>query len=70
MNAAILGGLLVGILFGFALQRGRFCMNSAIRDAILLKDNTLLKSVMAAVLVSMVGFSLMAMAGMIKISPP
>ncbi|MBN1451716.1 MAG: YeeE/YedE family protein [Anaerolineales bacterium] len=66
---AVLYGLLVGILFGFALQRGRFCMNSAIRDTILLKDNTLLKSVGVAILVGMVGFALMAMGGIIKISP-
>jgi len=66
---AVLTGLLVGILFGFALQRGRFCMNSAIRDTILLKDNTLLKSVGAAILVGMAGFALMAMAGLIKNSP-
>ncbi|MFZ5903627.1 MAG: YeeE/YedE family protein [Chloroflexota bacterium] len=65
----VLYGLLVGILFGFALQRGRFCMNSAIRDTILLKDTTLLKSVGAAILVGMVGFALMAMGGLIKISP-
>ncbi|KAF0108134.1 MAG: hypothetical protein FD146_1148 [Anaerolineaceae bacterium] len=66
---AILGGLFVGVLFGFALQRGRFCMNSAIRDAILLKDNTLLKGVIVAVLVGMVGFAAMAMGGLVKISP-
>lgn len=66
---AVLYGLLVGILFGFALQRGRFCMNSAIRDTILLKDTTLLKSVGAAILVGMVGFAFMAMGGVIKISP-
>ncbi len=66
---AVFGGLLVGILFGFALQRGRFCTNSAIRDAILLQDNTLLKSVFVAVLVAMVGFALMVFAGLIKYSP-
>lgn len=66
---AILGGLFVGVLFGFALQRGRFCMNSAIRDAILLQDNTLLKSVCAAILVGMFGFAVMALAGLIKMSP-
>jgi uncharacterized membrane protein YedE/YeeE len=64
-----LSGLFVGILFGFALQRGRFCMNSAIRDTILLKDTTLLKSVIMAILVAMVGFALLASAGLIKISP-
>ena len=69
MTLVILSGLLVGILFGFALQRGRFCMNSAIRDSILLKDTTLLKSVGVAVLVSMAGFAIMAMANLIKMSP-
>lgn len=69
MNLVVLSGLIVGILFGFAMQRGRFCMNSAIRDTILLKDTTLLKSVGVAILVSMVGFALMAMVNLIKISP-
>jgi hypothetical protein len=69
MNIIVLSGLLVGILFGFAMQRGRFCMNSAIRDTVLLKDTTLLKSVGAAILVSMVGFAIMAMANLVKISP-
>ncbi|MBN1668741.1 MAG: YeeE/YedE family protein [Anaerolineales bacterium] len=66
---AILSGLLVGLLFGFALQRGRFCMNSAIRDTVLLQDNTLLKSVGIAVLVQMFGFAIMAAANIITISP-
>ncbi len=66
---AVSYGLFVGILFGFALQRGRFCMNSAIRDTILLKDNTLLKSVGAAILVCMFGFAFLVMGGLVKISP-
>ena len=69
MTIALLSGLLIGILFGFALQRGRFCMNSAIRDSILLKDNTLLKSVGIAVLVQMIGFPLLSWAGLITINP-
>ncbi len=69
MNMAILGGLIIGILFGFALQRGRFCMNSAIRDTILLQDNTLMKSVAIAVLVEMFGFAILSMANIITINP-
>jgi uncharacterized membrane protein YedE/YeeE len=69
MSFAILAGLLVGILFGFALQRGRFCMNSAIRDSILLQDMTLAKSVAIAVLVSMFGFAIMDAAGWIAVNP-
>ena len=31
-------GLGVGLLFGFALQRGRFCMYTAFRDMLLITD--------------------------------
>lgn len=63
-------GLIVGILFGFALQRGRFCMNSAFRDTILLKDFTLLKAVVAALVVEMIGWGIMQMTGLITMAPP
>lgn len=62
-------GLIVGMLFGFVLQRGRFCMNSAFRDIVLLEDFTLLKAVGAALLVQMIGFTLMAMMGVIQLNP-
>lgn len=67
--SSIITGLIVGILFGFVMQRGRFCMNSAFRDTVLLKDYTLLKSVGAAVLVSMAGFAIMDAVGLIQINP-
>jgi hypothetical protein len=66
---AVMTGLFVGLLFGYVLQRGRFCMNSAFRDAILLKDNVLLKTVFVALLVEMVGFAIMDGAGAIAINP-
>lgn len=65
----IVSGLLVGVLFGFALQRGRFCMNSAFRDIILGRDFTLFKALAVAILVSMLGFSIMAMSGLITLAP-
>lgn len=65
----ILSGLIVGILFGFTLQRGRFCMNSAFRDIVLLKEYTLLKAVIVAIIVSMLGFHLMANFGVIQLNP-
>ena len=66
---AVITGLFVGLLFGYVLQRGRFCMNSAFRDAILLKDNVLLKTVFVALLVEMIGFAIMDGAGAIAINP-
>ena len=68
MNPA-LTGLFVGLLFGFILQRGRFCMNSAFRDVVTLKDYTLLKSVGAALLVMMAGFAIMDMTDIITLNP-
>ena len=44
-------------------------MNSAFRDIIVLKDYTLLKAVGLAILIQMVGFAALAMAGVITISP-
>lgn len=62
-------GLVVGIIFGFVLQRGRFCMNSAFRDIILMKEYTLLKAVALAMVVQMIGFHLMTTMGYIQLYP-
>jgi len=37
MQGTLIGGLIVGLLFGFLLQRSRMCFNSAIRDVRYLK---------------------------------
>ncbi len=55
-TAFIMGTLLVGVLFGFVLQRGRFCMVSAFRDPMVVKDHRLLKAVLIALAVQMIGF--------------
>jgi uncharacterized membrane protein YedE/YeeE len=68
-TSLMLSGLVVGIIFGFALQRGRFCMNSAFRDIILMKEYTLLKAVALAIVVQMIGFHLMATMGWIQLNP-
>ncbi|MFP3984745.1 MAG: YeeE/YedE family protein [Candidatus Bathyarchaeia archaeon] len=65
----IISGLVIGILFGFALQRGRFCMNSAFRDIILMKEYTLLKAVVLAIIVQIIGFHLIASLGIVELSP-
>jgi len=64
---AMIGGLIVGALFGFVLQSGRFCMNSAFRDILLLKEFKLAKAVVIAIVVEMVGFGIFAVAGVITL---
>ena len=65
----VLPGLVVGVIFGFVLQRGRFCMNSALRDILLLKDYTLLKAVALALLGQMIAFHAMDWLGIVTLSP-
>lgn len=55
---AIIGGLLVGLGFGYALQRGRFCVNTAFRDVLLIRDSTLLRAWALAVIIQMLGLQL------------
>ena len=47
-------GLGVGILFGYILQRGRFCMYTAFRDILLIKDLTLFKAYLLALTIQVV----------------
>jgi len=56
-------GLMVGLLFGYALQRGRFCMNSAFRDILVARDLTLLRAYLLALLIQMVGVRAMSTLG-------
>jgi len=69
MNPMVFTGLGVGVLFGFALQRGRFCMNSAFRDIILMQEFTLLKALGIAILMEMLGFTILELTGVITLNP-
>lgn len=55
----LISGVGVGILFGFVLQRGRYCMNSAFRDVIFVNDYTLMRSYCLALVVAIVGANLL-----------
>ncbi len=66
---ALVAGLIIGAIFGFILQRGRFCMNSAFRDIILLKEFKLAKAVTISLAVLMVGFAIFAFGGVITLNP-
>lgn len=69
MTTAQALGLSVGILFGFFLQKGRVLRFGKQLGAMLLEDMTIVKFMMSAILVGMVGIQLLAGMGLIKISP-
>jgi TusA-related sulfurtransferase len=67
MLLLIILALPVGLAFGYAAQRGRFCINSAFRDVYLVRDSTLLRAFVLAVLLQMVGVQLMVEVGLVQV---
>lgn len=61
-------GLITGIFFGFLLQKGRVIRFEKQIGALLLKDMTIVKFMLSAILVGMVGIILLSDAGIIKLS--
>jgi len=57
-------GLMTGILFGFLLQKGRVLRFDKQVGAMLLKDMTILKFMLSAILVGMVGIALLTDVGL------
>ncbi len=58
-------GLVTGVLFGFLLQKGRVLRFEKQVEAMLLKDMTILKFMLSAILTGMVGIRLLGDAGII-----
>lgn len=66
----LLSGSAVGLAFGYALQRGRFCTNTGFRDILLIRDSTLFRAWALAVVVQLVGVTALANLGLIPVSVP
>jgi len=62
-------GLMTGILFGILLQKGRVLRFEIQIGAMLLKDMTILKFMLSAILVGMVGITLLTDAGLATLRP-
>ncbi len=67
MANEIVLGLVVGLAFGYVVQRGRFCMSSAFRDILLMRDFSILRAYVLAVLVQMVGVRALADLGILQV---
>jgi uncharacterized membrane protein YedE/YeeE len=65
----VVGACVLGIIFGFVLQRGGFCGSSLLSTVILFKDRKGLVAILVAVLVSMVGFAVLAELGWVITNP-
>ncbi len=68
MNTGQILGLATGILFGFLLQKGRVLRFEKQVSAMLFKDMTILKFMMTAIMVGMVGITLLSQLDIVTIS--
>jgi len=59
--------IVMGLALGFILQKGRFCLNSAFRDIIFMKDYTLFRSYLLALVVAIVGSNLLEEFGFLQV---
>lgn len=63
----VISGLGVGVVFGYTLQHGRFCMNTAFREVLLSRDFTVFRAYILALLVLMVGANLLDQMGVMHL---
>lgn len=68
-RAQLLLGLLIGIGFGFCLGKGRLTEYDVIIGQLLFRDFTVIKVMMSAIAVGMVGVYAMKTAGLVKLYP-
>jgi uncharacterized membrane protein YedE/YeeE len=68
MSKEQLLGLVTGVVFGFLLQKGRVLRFDKQVGAMLLRDMTIIKFMLSAILVGMVGILLLSNSGVISIS--
>lgn len=63
----LLLGLVFGVVFGFLLQKGGVAKYHVLIGVLLLRDFTVIKVMMSAILVGMVGIFMMHRAGLVKL---
>ena len=65
----LLTGLLCGILLGFVMQRGRFCITGTFRDMYVTKNNKMFVALLLAITVQSIGFFLLKEIGVLNVDP-
>ncbi len=68
-KAQLVLGLLAGIVFGFLLQKGGAAKYDVIMGQLLLKDFTVIKIMLSAIVVGMIGIYMMKGMGMVELHP-
>lgn len=64
---ALLSGIVLGAVLGFIFQRGRYCLNTAFRDILYIKNFTLFRSYLLSLVIAMLGSNLLEGFGLIRL---
>ncbi len=64
---AILSAVALGAALGFVFQRGRYCLNTAFRDIIYIKNFNLFRTYLLSLVVAMLGSNLLEEFGLIRL---
>ncbi|MEW5747071.1 MAG: YeeE/YedE family protein [Nitrospirota bacterium] len=67
---SVLTAIALGGALGFILQRGRFCLNSAFRDIVFIKDYTLFRAYLLSLVIAIIGTNLLEDAGLLMAFDP
>lgn len=62
-----LSGLFLGILLGFVMQRGRFCMAGGLRDLYLFRDNRMFIAILIVISIQSAGLFIFSYFGLAKV---
>ena len=65
MLTTVLSGGLIGLIFGFILQRTRFCLTGGFRDMYIARNNTLFYAFLIAITVESIGVLFLIKLGII-----
>ncbi len=61
----VIGGIALGLLLGFSLQRGGYCMNTAFRSFFYEKDRSLVRAWVLVLLINVIGVQLLTELGVL-----
>ena len=69
MGEFLVIGFIVGLLLGFVIQRGAFCMYNGFTNMVITKDYRIIKAVIWAFLITMIGFHTLSSLGIVSLNP-
>jgi len=65
--ALYVSALGTGLIFGYVIQRGGFCLTRALSNAVLMRDGAILRAYILALLVAMIGVQVLETLGLVDI---